>query len=90
MKAAPVNLKRRLLRSWLTLSVVWSIFWLGSGGLDIFLRSGCHFGKCVPNMEEIRPILILAPALAASPWVVTAVVAAVSWLLRRTLARSKQ
>ena len=89
-----MNLKGRLLRRWLALSVVWSIFWLGSGTLDIYLRSGCHFGKCIVNMEEIRPILILGPALAALPWVVTVVVVAVLWFLRwawrRRSARLKQ
>jgi hypothetical protein len=86
---APVNLKGRLLHRWTTLSVVWSIFWFGGGTLDILLRSGCHFGKCIFNMEEIRPIVILAPTLAALPWVLTVLVIAVLWFLRWTWRASR-
>jgi len=88
MRAA-VNLKDRLLRSWWTLSAVWSAFWLGSGSLDIFLRSGCHFGKCIVDWEQIRPIVILGPALVALPWVLTGVVAAALWLSRWAWRRTR-
>ena len=96
MRSAPVDLKRLLLRRWLTLSAVWSVFWLASGTLDIVLRSGCHLGTCVFDWqnEAIRPIVILGPALVALPWVVTGVASAVFWLSRwawrRTRARSAQ
>ena len=74
--------KQRLFRRWLLLSVVWSLFWLGSGTLDIYLRSGCHFGKCIVRMEEIRPIVILGPALIALPWLGAAIVACILWFYR--------
>jgi hypothetical protein len=77
-----MDLKQRLIRHWLTLSAVWSVFWLGSGALDIFLRSGCHFGKCFVDLEKVRPIVILGPALIALPWVITAIAVGVMWLWR--------
>ena len=82
-----MKLKARLLHLWLRLSGVWSIFWLGCGIGDIYLRSGCHFGKCIVDMEKVRPIVILGSALTALPWVVTAVVVGVLWFLRWTWRR---
>ena len=76
-----MNLRARLVSLWLRLSIVWSIFWLGSGAFDIYLRS-CHFGECIFDMEDIRPIVILGPTLAAFPWVVTGVVVLVLWFVR--------
>ena len=81
------TLKQRLVSRWFQLSIVWSLFWLGSGTLDVFLRSGCHFGKCIFDMEEIRPIVVLAPTLAAAPWVVTGIALGVLWVWRRLRAR---
>jgi len=81
LKARLVSLWPRLVSLWLRLSIVWSIFWLGSGAFDVYLRS-CHLGECIFDMEDIRPIVILGPTLAAFPWVVTGVVVLVLWFVR--------